>query len=139
MLKVSDAAKSYEKMSNYNYEFIIVRNRNSPKIKITLNFDKSKFYHLCGLHDLKIKSIQSEARENVFDKIVKGIYKDVLFQNNKNFSQIEDRIATLIRLEEMLDSNDTVFKFNSQMRHKGTKIQCDYIIKKIKTSGITFI
>lgn len=132
MLNVSDAAKSYNKIGNYNYEFIIVKNRNSPKIKITLNFDKSKFYHLCGLHDLKIKSIQSEARENVFDKIVKGIYKDDLFQGNKNFSQIEDRVATLIRLEEMLDSNDTVFKFNSQMRQKGTKIQCDYIIKNNK-------
>lgn len=130
MLNVSDAAKAYNNLHNFNYELIVVKNRNMPKVKIVLEFDKSKFYHLCGLHDLKIKSLQSLPREDVFDGIIDNTYEDSFFQKNKNFTQIEDRIATLIRLEEMLDSNDTIFKFN--LNTKGSDIECDYIIKNQK-------
>lgn len=129
-VKVSDAANAYKNMANYNYEFIITQNRNTPKVKLVLDFKPDNFYHLSGLHDLNIKSLQSLPRTDVFNGITGGIYKDSLFQNNKDFNTIVDRIECLIRLEEMLDSNDTVFKFNSHM--KGTKVKCNYIIKNTK-------
>ncbi len=129
-IKVSKAAEAYKNMGQYNYEFIITKNRNSPKIKIVLDFDLSKFYHLCGLHDLKIDTIQLLSRKAIFDRINDGTYKDELFQKSENFSQITDRITCLIRLEEMLDSNDTVFKYN--LHKKGTCLECDYIIKNTK-------
>lgn len=131
-VKISDAARAYGELSKYHYEFIIAKNRNAPKIKVVLNFPKSKFYHLCGLHDLKIDTLQSLSREIVFHKIISGIYEDDLFRSVPEFSKIKDRIACLIRLEEMLDSDDTVFKFNSH--RKDTRIECDYIIKNRKNN-----
>ncbi len=129
MHSVNEAAKAYSKMANLNYEFIVAKNRNSPKIRIVLEFDKSNFYHLCGLHDLKMRSFQAEKRSKVFDQIISGLYNDDFFSGNNNFHLIEDRIDCLLRLEEMLDSDDTIFKFNPRKYNSDTKIQCDYIIK----------
>ncbi len=128
-ISIKIAAISYQKLFNYEYSFTIVRNRNTPPIDIHLRFSKDTFHHLCGLHKLKdIEAVRREKREIVFDKIIKGIYPESMFQKSKFYNEILDRIDCLIRLEEILDDKNTVFKFNSSA-DKSSKIEADYLVK----------
>ena len=128
-ISIQSAARSYQKLFDYEYQFTVVRNRNMQPIDIYIRFDKSTFHHLCGLHKLKdIEVIRREKRESVFDKIISGTYSDQLFQKSVWYGEILDRIDCLEHLEAILDDKDTVFKFNTSANRK-YKIEADYIIK----------
>lgn len=128
-ISIQSAARSYQKLFDYEYQFTVVRNRNMQPIDIYIRFDKSTFHHLCGLHKLKdIEVVRREKRESVFDKIISGTYSDQLFQKSVWYGEILDRIDCLEHLEAILDDKDTVFKFNTSDNRK-SKIEADYIIK----------
>ncbi len=136
-ISIKSAALSYQKLFDYEYQFTVVRNRNTQPINICIRFDKSTFHHLCGLHKLKdIAVVRREKRESVFDKIIDGTYSDELFQKSTWYDEILDRIDCLEHLEAILDDKDTIFKFNPSA-NKSSKIDADYIIKN-ETLGLRY-
>ena len=136
-ISIKSAALSYQKLFDYEYQFTVVRNRNTQPINICIRFDKSTFHHLCGLHKLKdIEVVRREKRESVFDKIIDGTYSDELFQKSTWYDEILDRIDCLEHLEAILDDKDTIFKFNPSA-NKSSKIDADYIIKN-ETLGLRY-
>lgn len=125
---IYSAAQAYSKIMDYEYRFVVVRNRNTKPVEIILHFEKDDFHHLCGLHKLvDIEGIRSEKREIVFDKIIQGIYTDNMFSKSFAYDSITDRIDCLESLQNILDDKNVIFKFNKNV-NKHSKIEADYVI-----------
>lgn len=129
MIDIYAAAKAYEALLEQQYEFLIVRNRNTPKISMTLCFEKADFHHLCGLHKLTdLTQMRTESRTTIYDKIIKGTYSNDYFCKSKKCNTILDRVQCVERLQDILDSENTTFKFNDRVNFH-SRIQADFIIK----------
>lgn len=131
---IYSAAKAYQKLLDYEYQLVIVKNRNTEPIELTLYFDKKEFHHLCGLHKLNdIEAVRTENREDIFDKIIQGVYTDSMFSNSEKFDTIAERVSCVELLENILDDKNTVFKFNNHV-NKYSQIEADFIIKNESNS-----
>ncbi len=135
-MSVLKAAQEFQKLLDYEYEFIVVRNRNSKPLKLTLTFSKSDFFHLCGfqyLNDLRHLNTNTGV---VFDEIINGNsqYSDIMFESSTYYAKIEDRVQLLEKLETLLDNRDKVnrshriFKFNRNANNN-SRIEASLIIK----------
>lgn len=141
VLKVSDTAKAYEAMGQYNYEFIITKDRKSPNIKITFDFsDPENFNHLCGLDKLdSFDTIKKIDRKTLLNKITNGDYSDSFFQKDTdNYKTIQDRMECLLRLEEIFDSPNSIYSFVQKKYNRRTEIKGDYLIKFEKDNRLSF-
>ncbi len=136
-MKISDAAKTYQKLLDYNYSLNVVRNRNSNIVSLTFNFEKYQFYHLCGLHkltdirNLDVKSIRD--KEKIFDKIINGEYLDYMFECSAYYDKITDRIDCLEKLDFIMDNSLLIFKRNS-LKRDYSEIKFDYLVKLVDES-----
>lgn len=133
---VLTAAQEFKKLLDYEYEFIVVKNRNSELLKLTLTFSKSDFFHLCGfqyLDDLRHLNTNTGV---VFDEIINGNsqYSDSMFESSVYYPKIEDRVQLLEKLETLLDNKDNVnrshriLKFNRNANNN-SRIEAGFIIK----------
>lgn len=133
---VLTAAQEFQKLLDYEYEFIVVKNRNSEPLKLTLTFSKSDFFHLCGfqyLDDLRHLNTNTGV---VFDEIINGNsqYSDSMFESSVYYPKIEDRVQLLEKLETLLDNRDKVnrshriFKFNRNANNN-SRIEASFIVR----------
>ena len=117
------AAKAFEKLLNINYEFILGRKWKTTVLH--LSFHKEDFFHLAGLQYLDDIPKLRSSREIVFNNIC----TDEKFRNyvlsSQYLEKIQDRMKHLSKLEDILDSNETVFKIY-QLHY--SKIKADYIL-----------
>lgn len=120
-------ATAFQALLNYEYHFIIGR---KGKIKeFYLTFCKSDFHHLVGLHKLRdIAQIQQGMREKVFDKILSGEISEAVMKKSSYYEQMETRILPLTSLEEMLDGNNMIFRYNEKVQ-KFSLIKAEYLLE----------
>ncbi len=113
----------------YDYNVSIVRNRNTPIYNFKMKFEVDKFHHLCGLHKLvDIEDVRTAPRMQIFNRILNDEKFVKELENSQYINTISDRIECLENLENTLDSDFSIFRFNKLM--KGTSsIKCDYILK----------
>ena len=92
------------------YQYHIVAGRKGRTIDFTISFDPSDFHHLAGLHKLtdNVRFLTGK-RANIMQEILSGN-------------------LTLSHLEEFLDSNEIVFRYNSKV-HAFSAIQADYLLQ----------
>jgi len=108
--KLKECAFAFNKLLNKEYYIKAVR--KDKIIEVRLFFEKEHFYHLLGLHklrdieQLKINSVK------LFDNILneKITYKDI--SSSRFFDDISDRIEYLPYLEQILDDEKTIIKYN---------------------------
>ena len=67
-------------------------------------------------------------RGKIFDEIQNGIIKRENIESSDFYHKIQDRVHFLPMLEKMLDSNDTVFKYNKKS-NVYSMIEADYLMK----------
>lgn len=134
---VYSAAKGYERLLNKEYYFILGKNRK--QVEIRLLFSKNEFYHLSGLHKLiDVEALNSQNSKKVFDSILDRTITNELCQHSINYDQIDERLLLIEKLEEVLDSNKTVFKFNNHA-NKFSVIEADYILKNSNETNNIYI
>ncbi len=106
MLK--EAIKTFEELKKY--VFIINR---GDKESIVIKFENSNFYHLLGLHKIKINNFFPN-KKMTKDKIYKYLkantekYENILADLIKEQKRIELRIATFPNILKLLNESDTV-------------------------------
>ena len=124
---IQTCATAFQHLLPYEYHFVI--GRKGQMREFNLNFDKADFHHLLGLHKLKdIAQIQQGMREKIFDKILSGEINDELIRKSAFFNQMESRLIPLIGLEEMLDGNNLIFRYNAKIQ-KFSLIKADYLLE----------
>lgn len=127
MDKLKESAKAFALL--FDKEYHIKAGRKGKIIEFTINFKKSDFFHLAGLHKLKdISSLvsASASKEDIFDKILNEEITYEQLSKSVYFENVKGRIENLSRLELLLDQGQFVFKF-CQQKVKGCFINADYV------------
>ena len=83
---------------------------------------------MMGLQYLTDRPELRRDRGKIFDEIQKGIIKKENIESSDFYHKIQDRVHFLPLPEKMLDSNDTVFKYNKKS-NVYSMIEADYLMK----------
>ena len=126
MRNIKDCVNTFLPLLNTEYE--IVLGRKGVAVTLRIAFDKKDCFHLMGLQYLIDRPELNRDRRKVFDGIVAGSITTEQVESSDFYGKIEDRINFLPLLEQLLDSNDTVFKYN-QKANLYSVIDADYLMK----------
>lgn len=126
MRNIKDCVNAFLPLLNTEYE--IVLGRKGVAITLRIAFNKKDCFHLMGLQYLIDRPELNRDRRKVFDGIVAGSITTEQVESSDFYGKIEDRINFLPLLEQLLDSNDTVFKYN-QKANLYSVIDADYLMK----------
>lgn len=136
MTILKERAESFEKLFDIKYKIIL--GRKGKIVEFILSFEKEHFFHLIGLHKLKDVSYPSKSKKILFQSVLDGdidyemVKKSKYFLPNEKekYPGIKDRIDSLIKLEEILDSNYLTFKYNKHgMRWSDIKFK--YVFESV--------
>lgn len=109
-------------------EYVIVLGRKGVSVTLRILFDKNDCYHLMGLQYIKDRPELNRDRGIIFDEIKCRILKKENVESSDFYSRIADRIDFLPYLEQILDSNDTIFKYNRR-ENVYSLIDANYLMK----------
>lgn len=131
-------ATGFERLLSVTYYFEIAKKQNI--YKFALSFQKSDFYHLAGLHKLTdIASLQGEpSKEKVFNNILNGSITYNLIEHSRFFPKMNVRLGLLGKIENILDSNQIVFKYINSS-HQTSRIQADFLLENVYGLNIVFM
>ena len=136
MRTVVDCVSSFVPLLSTEYE--IVLGRKNVAVKLTITFDKKDCFHLMGLQYLTDRPELRRDRGKIFDEIQDGIIKRENIESSDFYHEIQDRVHFLPLLEKILDSNDTVFKYNKKANIY-SMIEADYLMKNHMEGKILFL
>lgn len=126
MGNIYDGVKAFYGLLDKEYEIILGRKGIAVTIKLT--FDKKDCFHLLGLQYLSDRPELSRDRGRIFDEILEGKLPLKQIESSDFYEKIRDRVKFLPLLEQLLDSNETVFKYNSKA-NVYSMIDADYLMK----------
>lgn len=126
MTDIQNACRAFNNLLHFEYEICLAKKKTL--IKISLYFQKKDFHHLAGLHYLKDRPELRSDRTKIFDKILEDEVFAERIQKSDNYPKIKERVFYLSKLEELLDSDETVFKYN---RNEAifSRINADFLLK----------
>lgn len=136
MRNVLDCVISFLPLLNTEYEIIL--GRKGVAVTLRICFDKKDCYHLIGLQYLIDRPELSRDRGKVFDEIVDGTLKIEKIESSDFYKKIKERVHFLPLLESLLDSNDTVFKYNKKS-NSFSLIEADYLMKNTMENRNLFL
>ena len=138
MSNISDAVNSFQNMLDLEYEFIL--GRKNKTVNLVIEFQKMHFFHLVGLQYLNDLPRLAFAAETIFEQLKNGDVSKDYIESSRNYNFIEKRVAYIPRLEEIFDSNDTIFRYNSTLQAFSV-IEADFLMKnKIENTNLfTFL
>ena len=113
MRNIKDCVNAFLPLLNTEYE--IVLGRKGVAVTLRIAFDKKDCFHLMGLQYLIDRPELNRDRGKVFDEIVAGSITTEQVESSDFYKKIEGRVNFLPLLEKLLDSNDTVFKYNKKL------------------------
>ena len=128
MRNIYDCVDAFFPLLDTEYEIILGRKDVSTALNI--GFDKRDCYHLMGLQYLVDRPELNRDRGKIFDAMRERSITLEQVESSDFYSQIENRIHFLPLLEELLDNNETVFKYN-QKANCFSMIQANYLMKNL--------
>ena len=126
MAKITDALHSFQNMLDLEYEFVL--GRKGKSVRLTVEFQKMHFFHLAGLQYLKDLPRLAFSAELIFDQLTDGTISADYIESSRQYETIKNRVAYLPRLEEIFDSNDTIFRYNLALQAFSV-IEADFLMK----------
>lgn len=136
MRNITDCINAFLPLLHTEYEIILGRKGVAVTLKIV--FDKKDCFHLMGLQYLTDRPELDHDRGRVFDEIATGIIPISKLQSSIFYDKIKERIHFLPLLETILDSNDTIFKYNKKS-NMYSMIDADYLMKNGLESRNVFL
>ena len=119
-------------------EYELVLGRKGVSVTLRISFDKKDCFHLMGLQYLVDRPELSRDRGRVFDEIADGTITIEKIESSDFYNKIEQRVHFLPLLEQMIDSNDTVFKYNKKA-NMYSMIEADYLMENNVESRNLFL
>ena len=121
-----NAASVFKELLDVEYVFVL--GRKNVKATIHLIFHDTNFYHLAGLQHLEDIAHLRRNKKEIFKKILNQQIKIEDIQKSRFYKDIEGRVAALSLLPLLLDSNETIFKYNKE-RNCFSLIDADYLLE----------
>ena len=125
MDKLQKCGKAFEKLLEIQYRIII--GRKGKTVELVIGFSKLDFHHLMGLGKLKDLRIAKQNRGSVFDEIIIGSTTYETLAKSRYLPQIENRFEPLALIEQLLDDNRLVFRYNVKL-NQFSLIEADYLL-----------
>lgn len=116
-------------------EYEIMLGRKGVAVTLKISFDKKDCFHLMGLQYLIDRPELGQDRGRVFDKIADGTITIEKIESSDFYNKIEQRVHFLPLFEQMIDSNDTVFKYNKKANMYSKKQASWTLLYKKKTEN----
>lgn len=136
-LSLKSAALSFNNLLDIEYKIIV--GRKGIITEIIVEFRKENFFHLVGLQKLNDINYPTENKEKVFDLIIEDkITEDFISKSSKYEVANIERITPFIKIEEIMDSNNLVFKFN-RSQSNWTSMDCKFILENIDNEESIYI
>ena len=136
---LEDAALAWSQM--YNREYYLLLGRTGKSEEFTLTFQPSMFSHLAGfqyLKDIDLGISKSEIYNGkLLQKIFNGKIRSEQLEKSSNWENIRGRLIGIIELENTLDSDFMIHRFDPRRVPHGSWIDANYVIKNMN-SGVTF-
>lgn len=126
MRNIYDCVEAFEKLLDKEYHLIL--GRKNVAVNLQINFDKKECFHLMGLQYLTDRPELFHDRGKIFDAIKSHRITVEQLESSDLYYKIADRINILPLLESIIDSNDTIFKYNQKINVYSV-IKADYIMK----------
>ena len=126
MRNIKDCVSAFLPLLNTEYKIVLGRKEVAVTLRIT--FDKKDCFHLMGLQYLVDRPELNGDRGKVFDGIMSGSISTEQVESSDFYKRIEERVNFLPLLEQLLDSNDTIFKYNKKA-NMYSMIEADYLMK----------
>lgn len=124
---LQQCAKEFEHLIPYQYHIVI--GRKGKLLKFTISFEPPDFHHLAGLHKLRDNvRFQTGKRADIMKEILNGHLTLAQAQQSAYFHEMEPRLLPLSMLENLLDSNEIIFRYNSKA-NIFSSIQADYLLQ----------
>ena len=137
MDKLRERALSFKRLLDYEYKIIL--GRKNIQTDITINFEKSDFPHLIGLHKLTDMLNGNIATAKLFDECISGKITCEYISKSAFFEKLGNRFEYFNKLEEMLDSNNIIFKCNTNSMSAYSRIIADFEMKNIYENLIFYL
>lgn len=102
--------------------------RSGKTISFQIGFSKQDCYHLMGLHHLEDRK-DNRGRNFIFDELLKSEEKRKNIASSSYIDQnIIDRIYYTGKLEQILDDNKTIFRYNQKSNYPYSQIEAEYLL-----------
>lgn len=108
-------------------EYEITLGRRNTAITLLLSFEKEDCFHLMGLQHLRDLPNLKMSRTKAFDDIAAHRIKAAAIEASDFYHEIQERVQLMPYLEDILDSNDTIFKYNETL-NAFSKIQAEFLL-----------
>ena len=127
MADILQAAKSFKNLLDVEYQILL--GKKNKQLNLSIDFERLHFYHLAGLHYLKdLADTLKGDRGIVFEKILDGKITQADLESSIHYPEIKNRIKYLVYLESLMDSNETIFKYNPALE-AFSAIRADFLLK----------
>ncbi len=128
-------AKAYSSLVDIEYHILL--GKKNKNISLVISFEETNFFHLAGFQYLAdMPDILRSRRDLLFHKILNGLITQAQIESSKFYPTIKDRIEYLTYLEQIMDSNETVFKYNPKLE-VFSAIQADFLMKnQVQTRNV---
>ena len=136
MRNVYDCVEAFGKLLDKEYHLVL--GRKNIAVPLQINFDKKECFHLMGLQYLTDRPELAHDRGKIFDAIRERRITAEQLQSSDLYYKIADRIDMFPLLEGIIDSNDTIFKYNRKVNTYSV-IKADYIMKNIADEKNIFV
>ena len=124
---LSQCAQEFQKLLPYEYRFTI--GRKGKLVTFSITFEETDFHHLAGLHKLRDNALFiTGARNRIFRSVLAGHLTQANAQSSAFYNEIESRFEPLAHLENFLDSNELVFRYN-ESANVFSVIEADYLLE----------
>lgn len=136
MNELQARAQAFERLLHIEYRMIL--GRKGKTVEIILRFDAENFHHLAGLHKLSTLRISRARRQTVFRDVLQGKVAYTDLEKSPSFDKISKRLYYLLYLEELLDSNELIFRYNPKVDAMSLMV-ADYLLISPKDSDEIYI
>ena len=136
MAEIIQAANAYKNLLDIEYQILLGKKKKT--ISLDIVFEEMHFFHLAGFQYLKdLSGVFFESRDKIFRRILKGTLKEQMFKDSQYYQKIQERVDYLVYLEQIMDSNETIFKYNPKLKAFSV-IQADFLLKNELNSRNVF-
>lgn len=109
-------------------KYKIILGKRCRLTEFYIDFEKEDFFHLIGLQYLRDIPQLKKNRGTIFDKIIAGEITETFVSKSSFYKDIEQRVIDFSLFEELLDSNELVFKYSFN-RSTFSDIRAEYLMK----------
>ena len=136
MDKLFERASIFNRLLDCKYNIIL--GKRTVLTNICITFNKIHFHHLIGLQYLSDRPELNQDRTRIFDQILNNELTYHQISSSGLFCDIESRFLSFLYIEDFLDSNGLVFRFNSRA-NTGSSMKAKYILENTIDSGTAYV